>query len=266
MLSAAAWGLAAASSLLIGAVLALVRRWPDSLIGAVLGFGAGALIASVSFELAEEGVRSGGPWSVAVGLAVGALTFFFADRAVNALALRAARSAGGAGVVSGGGAGGGEGGASGGGGGKVGAAGGAGATLALGALLDGGPEQLVLGIGLAQGEGLSLALLVAIFVSNLPEAIGASSDMRAAGQSRGRVLALWAVVAAVCVAATIGGYAVAEATSPGLKAGINGFAAGALLVMLVDSMIPEAQEKERDKTGLFTVVGFALSAGLSLLS
>lgn len=191
MLSAAAWGLAAASSLLIGAVLALVRRWPDSLIGAVLGFGAGALIASVSFELAEEGVRSGGPWSVAVRLAVGALTFFFADRAVNALALRAARSAGGAGVVSGGGAGGGEGGAAGGGG--TGAAGGAGATLALGALLDGGPEQLVLGIGLAQGDGLSLALLV-------------------------------------------------------------------------DTMIPEAQEKERDKMGLFTVVGFALSAGLSLLS
>ena len=235
MLSALGWGLVAASSLVIGGALALLRRWPDGLIGAVLGFGAGALIASVSFELAEEGVHSGGPWAVAIGLAVGALTFFAADRAVT----RA--------------------------GGRAGAQGGAGASLALGALLDGVPEQLVLGIGLAQGQGLSLALLVAIFVSNLPESIGSSADMRSAGQSRGRVLGLWCVVALICAAATAGGYAIAEATSAGMKAAINGFAAGALLVMLVDSMVPEAREKAQEKTGLFTVVGFALSAGLSLL-
>ncbi|QQS02023.1 MAG: ZIP family metal transporter [Austwickia sp.] len=265
MLGALGWGLVAASSLVLGGVLALVRRWPDGLIGAVLGFGAGALIASVSFELAEEGVHSGGPWAVAVGLAVGALTFFGADRAVTRLGGRTRKRDGedGDNDHAGGAPRGGSGGAPR--GPSSAGQGGAGATLALGALLDGVPEQLVLGIGLAQGEGLSLALLVAIFVSNLPEAIGSSADMRAAGQSKARILALWAIVALICAAATVCGYAVAEATSAELKAAINGFAAGALLVMLVDSMVPEAREKEQDKTGLFTVVGFALSAGLSLL-
>ena len=133
-------------------------------------------------------------------------------------------------------------------------------------LLDGIPEQAVLGIGLAQGSGVSLALLVAIFVSNLPEAIGSSADMAAAGRSRRFVLGLWAVVALVCTAATAVGYLVADLASDDVRAGIDGFAAGALLVMLVDSMVPEATAKAKDVAGLATVVGFAVAAGLSLLT
>ena len=229
MIESLGWGALAASSLVVGAVLALVRSWSDTVVGLVLGFGAGALVASVSFELAEEGLRIGGAWPVAVGLAVGGATFYLANRWVES------RSSGG------------------------------GATLALGAFLDGIPEQAVLGIGLAQGQGISVALVVAIFASNLPEAIGSAADMRSSGRTKGQVLGLWAVVAAACALATVGGYLAADGVSSRASALVDGFAAGALLTMLIDSMVPEAKDKAKDLAGLATVAGFALAAGLSLL-
>ena len=83
---------------------------------------------------------------------------------------------------------------------------------------------------------------------------------------RRSVLVLWAAVAVLCALATLGGYVLADVAAPALQAGINGFAAGALLVMLVDSMIPEANTKAKDWAGLATVLGFALATGLSALS
>jgi ZIP family zinc transporter len=223
---ALAWGAVAASSLVVGAFVGLARPWPRKLVGLVLGFGAGALISAVSFELAEEGVKQAGGVPVAIGLAVGALTYFVASGKVAAM--------------------------------------GGGAALALGAFLDGIPEQLVLGIGLAAGESVSVGLLAAIFVSNLPEAIGGAHDMLAKGHERRRVERAWLGIATLCALATGLGYLVADTASNELQGGINGFAAGALLVMLVDSMIPEATEDAGRTTGLVTALGFALAAGLSL--
>ena len=227
MLTALLWGAVAAASLVIGGFLGLAREWPDKLVGAVLAFGAGALISAVSFDLFEEGLQLAGGVPVAIGLTLGALTYFTLDRVVEQRVP------------------------------------GAGAALALGALLDGIPEQAVLGIGLASGEGISISLLAAIFVSNLPEAIGASTDLRKAKRSKATILRMWGAVAVVCMLATMAGFAIADATSGDFKAGINGFAAGALLVMLVDSMIPDATEKAGRIAGLVTVLGFAVAAGLS---
>lgn len=244
MIAALGWGALAASSLLLGALLAFARPWPDKQVGLVLAFGAGALISAVSFELAAEGLEIGSLGSTAIGLGAGALTYFTCD------GLIAARTATGRGR-----------------GGRADAdASGGGTALALGAFLDGIPEQLVLGIGLAGGEGVGIGLLVAIFVSNLPEAIGSGSDMRAAGASQGKVLALWGAVAAICTLATVAGYALADAASGELRAGIDGFAAGALLVMLIDSMIPEATKESGRVAGLVTTLGFAVATALSSLS
>jgi ZIP family zinc transporter len=124
MPTATFWGAVAASSLVLGAALALVRPWSGRVIGLVLAFGAGALISAVSYELAEEGIEAAGQLPVAAGLAAGALAYWAADRQ-----LERRPDAGGM-------------------------------PLALGALLDGIPEQLVLGIGLASGEPVSVALLV----------------------------------------------------------------------------------------------------------
>jgi ZIP family zinc transporter len=242
MIEAIGWGALAASSLIIGALLGLAREWPERLVGLVLAFGAGALISAVSFDLAQEGGRVGDPGIVGVGLAIGAMTYFALNRIVG----RRSRHADGAGGA--------DRGAN------------AGTALALGAFLDGIPEQIVLGIGVAAGEGVSVGLLVAIFVSNLPEAIGSSTAMRAAGTRPSAIRRLWLIVALICVAATVAGYAVADTVSGNANAVVNGFAAGALLVMLIDSMIPEAVRKGGDVSGLVTVLGFAVAAGLSSVS
>ena len=183
MVEALAWGALAASSLIVGALLGLARPWPERAVGVVLAFGAGALISAVSFDLAEEGVELGGGDSVALGLALGALTYFLADRAVERLGQpqRAGPSAAAASTPDGG------------------------TALALGAFLDGIPEQMVLGIGLATGDGVSIGLLAAIFISNLPEAAGSATEMRAAGRSRAAICGLWTIVALICTLATVVG-------------------------------------------------------------
>jgi ZIP family zinc transporter len=239
VIAAVGWGALAASSLVIGALLAFARDWTPRQVGTVLAFGAGALISAVSFELVAEGATVGGAGWAAIGLGVGAITYYLADGVI------AGRSSGDRGRR-----------------GRAGASQ-AGTALALGAFLDGIPEQLVLGIGLAAGKGIGVGLIVAIFVSNLPEAIGSANQMRKAGTSRERILRLWAAVAVICLISTVVGYAIADVAPDELRAGIDGFAAGALLVMLIDSMIPDARTDAGRIAGLVTVLGFAVAAGLS---
>jgi zinc transporter, ZIP family len=237
MWAALGWGALAASSLVIGVLLAFGRRWTPAPIGLILAFGAGALISAVSFELAEEGIAIGSPASVGGGLALGALTYFFAD---GLIADRHKNTPGGSG-----------------------SGGSSGRSLALGSFLDGVPEQAVLGIGLAGGDPVSVALLAAIFVSNLPEGIGAGVDMQASGMTRGQVIKLFLAVAVVCTLSSGAGYAIADSISGDFQAAVNGFAAGALLVMLIDSMIPESRDKGGRPAGLLAVVGFAVATALS---
>jgi len=231
MLTAIGLGALSAGSLVIGALLALARHWSTRQIGIVLAFGAGALVSAVSFELADEGLRLGGLGYTAAGLAAGALTYYLLDGAIE----RRYANAGGT-------------------------------SLALGAFLDGIPEQLVLGIGIASGDGIGLGLLVAIFISNLPEATGSASQMLEGAISRRRVLQLWTAVAVACTAATGAGWGMASAASDNLRAAIDGFAAGALLVMLIDSMIPDARGGAGRQAGLVATLGFAVAAGLSSVS
>ncbi len=244
MAAALGWGALAASSLIVGALLGLARPWPERAVGVVLAFGAGALISAVSFDLAQEGVRLGGGDSVAFGLAVGALSYYLADRAVERLGKpqRAGPATAAAPIADGG------------------------TALALGAFLDGIPEQMVLGIGLAAGDGVSVGLLAAIFIANLPEALGSATEMRAAGRTPATITRLWTIVALICTLATVAGYAIADSASGELQAAVNGFAAGALLVMLIDSMIPEAARQAGKVAGLVTVLGFGVAAALSNVS
>jgi len=242
VLGALAWGSLAAASLVLGALLAFARPWSDLQVGLVLAFGAGALISAVSLELAAEGIAEGGLAWTAAGLAVGAFAYYALD---GVIAGRAAAGHGRRARASGENA---------------------GSALALGAFLDGVPEQVVLGIGVASGDGVGLSLLIAIFVSNLPEAIGGARDMHEAGTSRGRVVLLWTGVAVVCAAASVAGYLAADSASGEIRAIIDGFAAGALIVMLIDSMIPEARRGAGRAAGLATTLGFAVAVALSSMS
>ena len=229
--AALGWGVVAASSLVLGMLLGLARSWPTRLIGLVLAFGAGALISAVSFELFEEGVDVGGAAAVGIGLAVGALTYFVLARSVERIGT--VKDSGG------------------------------GTALALGAFLDGIPEQIVLGIGIAGGRASASACSSRSSSRTCPRRSARPPTCAQAGTPPRQIRLLWLAVAGLCALATPLGYFLARETGGHFQALINGFAAGALLVMLVDSMIPEATEKSGRVAGLATTLGFAVAAGLS---
>ncbi len=231
-------GALAVSSLIIGAGMALVTTLPDRVVGLLLAFGAGALVSSVSFELADEAIDQSGVALFGLGLALGALSFYAGDRALEAHTgtRRPHRSAAGSS---------------------------SGAVLALGAQLDGIPEQTALGISLAGGAKADVALIVAIFVSNLPEAVGSAADLRKAGSPASRVLGLWVGVAVTGIVATALGYGLLDGVSKEVRGVVNAFAAGAVLCMLIDSMIPEARKDGGRAAGLVTMLGFAVAVALS---
>jgi zinc transporter, ZIP family len=242
VLEAFFWGVLASSSLLVGALLVLNLRLSRRLIGLVMGFGAGVLISAVAFELFSEAVASiENRNSAAVGLFAGSLTFFSGDALIDRL--------GGDGRKS-----------------MVGRqAGGVALAIVLGIVLDGVPESFVVGMGLVDGGGVSAAFIVAVFLSNLPEAAAASSGLRDSGWKPLRIYLLWVVVSLVAGLASVFGYGVFNDASGDAVAFVLAFAAGAILTMLADTMMPEAFEQGGRAVGLLTTLGFGLAFAIGTL-
>ena len=241
MIEAAFWGGLGAAALLLGAVVAFRFDVPNRAQGLILAFGAGTLIGAVAYELFEEAVRiSVRGLDVAIGFGAGATVFYLGSLAIDRMSpeepegmasKRDPRTSG--------------------------------LALVLGAVLDGIPESIVLGLSLLGGEGIGVAVLVAVFVSNLPEGLSASEDLSAAGLSRGRILRLWVIVVAASALASAIGFGVLGNMGPHVIVLLNSFAAGAILAMLAESMIPEAYEQGGRAVGLATTFGFVIAAALS---
>jgi ZIP family zinc transporter len=136
-------------------------------------------------------------------------------------------------------------------------------AIVLGTVLDGIPESIVVGLTLLSGQGLSIAMVAAVFVSNLPESMAASTGLRRGGVSRLRILGMWALVVLASAAAAALGYALLGGASERWIATVQAFAAGAILTMLADSMMPEAFESGGPAAGLATTAGFALAFAIS---
>jgi zinc transporter, ZIP family len=242
MTSAFLWGLFAASSLVLGGALALLVRIPERVLGLVMAFGAGVLISAVAFELVEEAFETAaGTGSIGLGLAAGALTFFAGDEIIDRMGgddRKSMRRAPGAGSA---------------------------LALVLGIALDGIPESAVIGLGLLEGMGVSVAVIAAVFLSNLPEAIAASTGLKAGGWNPRRIMALWVFVALVSGLASLLGYALFDSAGPSALAFVLAFAAGAILTMLADTMVPEAYEHGGKLVGLLTTLGFGLAFFLTKL-
>lgn len=235
MLEAMGWAFLGASSLLLGALVAFAVPIHRRVLGFVLAFGAGTLISAVAYELVENAVSvAAEAAAVAAGFAVGAGVFFAGDVAIDR------RSRGGSSTTSGRG-------------------------IVLGAVLDGIPESVVIGASLLTGDSASVAVIVAVFLSNVPEAISGSSDLLRDGWSRSRILALWVIVVGASTLAAGLGYGALEGASGSWIASIQAFSAGAILTMLADEMVPEAFEYtvHNKSVGLALAFGFALSAALS---
>ena len=237
MATAVLWGGLAAASLLVGYFLARTNL-SSRTIGIVMGIGAGALLAAICYELIPEPIVHG--WGMALAFTLGALAFFAADWVVDHRGGTERKDIAG------------------------GSADGSGAAVYIGTLLDNVPESIILGMGLALGGAINTAFLTAVFASNLPEGVAGTVNLEAAGYTRHKILWMWTslvLLSALCAGL---GYVVIRWLPEADASFAQAFAAGAMLTMLADAMMPEAFEHGGKLVGLFTVLGFLLAAVLSV--
>ena len=256
METAILYGVLASSSFVVGVTLGLFTNPPRRLIAAVIAFGAGVLVSALTFDLMREAFDKGAAYWAIGGFLTGATIYVVVDVALERLAARSPKRTGRdpqdvvsnaaakpeteqtATVV--------------------------GTALLAGALLDGIPESIAIGLSLhAEGTGLGIVLLAAVFLGNVPESLGSATAMRQEGRSRGYILGVWSGVGLVCVLATVGGYALLGGLSPNLVSAILALAAGGILAMLADTMFPEALERGGPIVALATAAGFACALLLS---
>lgn len=239
MFEAAFWGFVGGAALLIGAVAGIYLPASKRLIGLIMAFGSGVLISALTFELMSQAYDTAGATASVLGLLAGSLVFFCGDWLIDRRGGNRRKS-------------------------PKGPQAGAGATaLVLGALLDGIPESAAIGVSLIGGGSVGVAVVAAVFLSNIPESLSASAGMKATGRSTRYILGLWlAVLLASTVAAALG-FGVLSGADPAVTATIQAFAAGAILTMLADTMVPEAVEHAGALVGLLTVLGFAAAFLLS---
>jgi ZIP family zinc transporter len=235
------WGFVGGIALVLGAVLGLVLDVSSRTIGLVMAFGAGVLISALAFELTEDAYDQAGAREVVLGLAAGAATFYVGDRWLDRVGGAHRKRSHGLQAGPGDDA----------------------KGLVLGALLDGIPESAAIGITLVGGKPVGIAVVAAVFLSNVPEAMSAATGLRRAGHSRRWILLLWTAVALMAGVVAAAAYALLGGSSPGVLAVIQAFAAGAILTMLADTMMPEAFENGGRLVGLVTTAGFALAFLLS---
>jgi len=239
MLEAAFWGLVTGGSLWVGAALAAYARLSQRLIGLAMAFGAGALIAGVAYELVIDAFDTDIA-RASIGFACGALVFYVGDTLIDRMGGNGRKSMTGESQLAGNAT-----------------------AIVLGTVLDGIPESFVLGASLLQEGVVPTAVVVGVFVSNVPEALSGTAGLLQAGWARVRVFRMWTYVVAASVASTIVGYVTIDKIPTASGAFVTAFAAGALLVMLADTLMPEAFELGGREAGLVTALGFAVGFGLS---
>jgi len=242
MLQAFLWGLFATSSLVVGGAIASRVNLSNRALGIIMAFGAGTLISAISYELIFEAVKLGrGTGYPAFGLFAGALTFFFSDKMIEKFGAKKRveiEAEKGSRLV---------------------------VPMVLAIILDGIPESIVIGLSIFEGGTVSIAMLVAVFISNLPEAIAGTTGMKAGNWSRRKIQFLWVLIAVVCALASVAGYSLFSGASSQWLSFIQAFAGGAILIMLANSMIPESYEHGGKLTGIFTVLGFFISVAIVML-
>jgi zinc transporter, ZIP family len=247
LLLAGFWGLVAGSALLVGAFVGFYLHVPQRAIAGIMAFGGGVLISALSFDLMDEAYKRGGFNSTAAGFIGGAAIYTLANWFLSRAGAKHRKRSGT--HVS-----------------QTPADEGGGLAIALGALLDGIPESIVIGVSMIEGGAVSAVAVIAIFLSNIPEGLSSSAGMKKAGRSALYVFGVWGAIALISGLAALAGYGVFSHFSNGVIAATTAVAAGAILAMLVDTMIPEAFAEAHDFAGLITVIGFLVAFILSKLS
>jgi ZIP family zinc transporter len=239
---ALAWGLLAGSSLVLGGAIGVRFDLSRRALGLIMAFGAGVLISAVAYELVLEAADAAlGTGAAGAGLAAGALVFFGGDALITRRAEPDRKSA------------------------NAETDGGSPLSLVLGIVLDGIPESFVIGLSLVEGGAVSAAVIVAVFLSNLPEGIAATKGLLTRGWPAGRIMGLWGGIMLVSGLSSAAGFVLLDGASSGTLAFVLAFAGGAILTMLASTMMPEAFEKGGKLAGLLTTLGFAVAFFISSL-
>ena len=242
MAAAFGWGLLSASSLVIGALFALRFRISLRVIGLIMAFGAGVLISAVAFDLIEEAAEiSSGQGALAFGLFAGCAVFFGGDWLIDRMGGSERKDADG------------------------GQEGGSPLAIVLGTVLDGIPESMVIGLTIYEGGAVGAAFLAAVFISNLPESISSTAGLVSSGWQKSRILWMWIAIAVISAFASLAGYGLFQNSSSDVVAFVLAFAAGAVLTMLADTMMPEAFEHGGKLVGIATTLGFAVAFAIHTL-
>ena len=246
VLQAGLWGLVAGSALLIGAAVGYLASLPQRLIAAIMAFGGGVLISALSFELMDEAYAQGGFPATAIGFLGGAVVYSAANLYLARRGAKHRKRSDGKQP-------------------SEADEGGSGLAIAVGALLDGIPESIVIGVTMIGGGAVSAVAVAAIFISNVPEGLSSSAGMKKAKRPPAYIFGLWSAIAVVSGVAALAGFAVFSHFSDAVVAATTAVAAGAILAMLADTMIPEAFEYAHNLTGLITVAGFLAAFVLTKL-
>ena len=244
-IEAGLWGLLGGAALVIGAGIAWVFRVPAGVVAGVMAFGSGVLISAVAFDLVQEAAETGGLGPTALGFLGGAVVYLAANALLARRGAQHRKRSGGQQP-------------------SESEQEGSGAAIAVGALLDGIPESVVLGVGLIAGGSVSLPVLAAVFISNVPEGLSSAAGMKRSGRSARYVFGVWTTIAVLSGVAALLGYVLLGDAPPEAIAVITAVAAGAILTMIADTMIPEAFETTRTWTGLITALGFLVAFAIDL--
>jgi len=244
-IEAGLWGLLAGGALVIGAAVAWYVKIGQRIIAAVMAFGSGVLISALSFELMQQAYATGGFMATAVGFLGGAAVYTAANMY---LAHRGARHRKRSGTTPGA---------------KQPSDSASGLAIAVGALLDGIPESIAIGITMIRGGTVSLVAVIAIFLSNIPEGLSSAAGMKKAGRGATYVFGVWGAIAVISGIASLAGYTLFSGFPSDVIAATEAVAAGAILAMIADTMMPEAFEIAHDFAGLITVAGFLAAFALS---
>lgn len=231
------WGTVAGGALVLGSGIAWIWKVPPKAVSTIMAFGAGVLISALAFELVDEAVQGGGLVPTVIGFLAGALIFVGSNVLLGRAGAKHRKRSGQKQP-------------------SEQDAPGSGTAIAIGALIDGIPESVVLGLGLVATGTVSPAMLAAVFISNVPEGLSSTAGMKRAGRSPGYVFGVWTAIAVFCGFASLLGYTALETAPAELVAVITATAAGGILAMLADTMIPEAFEEHHNLTGFTAAVGF----------
>ena len=241
------WGFVSGGALVVGAAIGYFIKVPARVVAGVMAFGSGVLISALSFELMEEAYKEAGLTATATGFLLGAAIYAAANRLLAVWGAKHRKRSGDQQPSE-----------------KEDS--GSGLAIAVGALLDGIPESIAIGLSILHGGAVSVATVGAIFLSNLPEGLSSSAGMRRAGRSAKYVFGVWTAIAIACGLSSLAGYVGFGGLSPFLVAATTAVAAGAMLTMIVDTMIPEAFAETHDWAGLIAVLGFLVSFTLTQLT